>query len=66
MCDAAKTAFESKNPVMYASSAYRDYTYQADKYMENLDKSADWKMTVESEEQTYFDVEYYYRKYVKV
>ena len=32
MCDAAKTAFESKNPVMYASSAYRDYTYQADLY----------------------------------
>ena len=44
---------------------YIDYTYQADKYIENLDKNNEWKMTVESEEQTYFDVEYYYRKYVK-
>lgn len=45
---------------------YIDYSYQADKYLVNLDKADDWKMTVESEEQTYFDVEYYYRKYVKV
>lgn len=44
---------------------YIDYTYQADKYIENLDKNEHWKMVVESEEQTYFDVEYYYRKYVK-
>ena len=44
---------------------YIDYTYQADKRIENLDKNDDWKMIVESEEQTYFDVEYYYRKYVK-
>ena len=44
---------------------YIDYTYQADKYIENLDKNQEWKMMVESEEQTYFDVEYYYRKYVK-
>ena len=44
---------------------YIDYTYQADKHIENLDKNHEWKMIVESEEQTYFDVEYYYRKYVK-
>lgn len=44
---------------------YIDYTYQADKYIENLDNNNEWKMIVESEEQTYFDVEYYYRKYVK-
>ena len=44
---------------------YIDYTYQAEKHMENLDKNHEWKMIVESEEQTYFDVEYYYRKYVK-
>ena len=52
----------------YADTAYItyiDYTYQADKYIENLDKNDEWKMIVESEEQTYFDVEYYYRKYVK-
>ena len=44
---------------------YIDYSYQADKYIENLDKNEAWKLKVESEEQTYFDVEYYYRKYVK-
>ena len=45
---------------------YIDYSYQSDKYLENLDKSADWKMIVESEEQTYFDVEYYYRRYERM
>lgn len=32
MCDAAKTAMEKETPVMYASSAYRDYAYQQDLY----------------------------------
>ena len=32
MCDAAKTAMEKETPVMYASSAYRDYAYQEDLY----------------------------------
>lgn len=45
---------------------YIDYAYQADKYLTNLDKHPQWKMLKESEEQTYFDVEYYYRKYAKI
>lgn len=45
---------------------YIDYAYQADKYLTNLDKLSQWKMVKESEEQTYFDVEYYYRKYTKI
>lgn len=40
-----------------------DYTYQADAYFPRLDKMEDWKLTKESEEQTYFDLEYYFQKY---
>ena len=39
--------------------------YAADKYFENLDKSPDWIMVEESDEQTYFDLTYYFRKYVR-
>lgn len=45
---------------------YIDYAYEADRYFPNLDKMSDWKLTEESEEQTYFDVEYYFRKYERV
>lgn len=42
---------------------YIDYEYQADTSFPNLDKKDEWVLTEESEEQTYFDVEYYFRKY---
>lgn len=42
---------------------YVDYAYEADTYFENLDRSDEWELVAESEEQTYFDVEYYFRKY---
>ena len=42
-----------------------DYEYAADTYFPNLDKSADWKMTEESDEQTYFNLCYTYRTYKK-
>lgn len=45
---------------------YIDYTYQADRYMPNLDEDDGWKLVKESEEQTYFNVEYYYREYKRV
>ena len=44
---------------------YIDYSYDADTYFPNLDKKQEWEMVEESEEKTYFDVEYYFRKYVK-
>lgn len=44
---------------------YIDYSYEADCYFPNLDSKPEWKLTEESEEQTYFDVEYYFRKYEK-
>lgn len=43
-----------------------DHVYAADKYVENLDKSSQWKLTADSEEQTYFDIAYEFRKYEKV
>jgi dihydrofolate reductase len=44
---------------------YIDYAYEADRYFPNLDKTEEWKLEEESEEQTYFDVEYYFRKYTR-
>ena len=44
---------------------YIDYKYQADKHRPNLEKDSNWKLVEESDEQTYFNVEYYFRKYVR-
>jgi dihydrofolate reductase len=43
-----------------------DYEYQADAYMPNLDENPEWKLADESDEQTYFDLEYYFLKYEKM
>lgn len=40
-----------------------DYSYQADTYFPNLDELSNWKITADSEEQTYFDLEYTFLKY---
>lgn len=40
-----------------------DHTYQADAYFPQLDGMEDWELTADSEEQTYFDLEYYFQKY---
>ena len=40
-----------------------DYEYKADSYFPNLSENPEWEMTAESDEQTYFDVEYYFQKY---
>ena len=37
--------------------------YQADTWFPNLDESSEWEITGESEEQTYFDLEYYFLRY---
>lgn len=50
----------------YCDTAYItkiDYTYQADVYFPGLDEMEDWQLTADSEEQTYFDLEYYFQKY---
>ena len=43
-----------------------DYAYQADTYFPNLDKMSEWKITADSEEQTYFDLEYVFLQYERV
>ena len=40
-----------------------DYQYEADTFFPNLDKSDEWVMTHDSEEQTYYDLEYYFTIY---
>lgn len=40
-----------------------NYAYEADTYFPNLDKDPDWEIVADSEEQTYFDLEYYFLKY---
>lgn len=48
-----------------AHVTYVDYTYHADTYFPNLDKQAGWKLALESEEETYFDLCYTFRMYRK-
>lgn len=43
-----------------------DFAYEADSFFPNLDKMDEWKVEKESEEQTYFDLEYAFVKYVRV
>ncbi|MFR4440907.1 MAG: dihydrofolate reductase [Hungatella sp.] len=42
-----------------------DYEYQADTWFPNLDKEPDWFMDLESEEETYFNLCYAFRRYVR-
>lgn len=43
-----------------------DYEYEADAYFPNLDEKPEWVVTADSEEQTYFDLEYYFIKYERM
>lgn len=40
-----------------------DQAYESDAFFPNLDEDDDWKMVAESEEMTYFSVEYTFREY---
>lgn len=40
-----------------------DYAFQADTYFPNLDEDPEWKMKKESEEETCFDLIYYFTEY---
>lgn len=42
-----------------------DHSYQADAYFPNLDKDEEWELVADSEEQTYFDLEYRFLKYAR-
>lgn len=43
-----------------------DYVYQADAHFPDLDKDPAWKITQDSDEQTYFDIPYQFIKYERV
>ncbi len=40
-----------------------DHAYEADAYFPNLDEDEEWEITAESDEQTYFDIAYYFLRY---
>ena len=42
-----------------------DFAYQADTFFPNLDQMEEWEVVEESEEQTYFDLEYTFVTYEK-
>ena len=40
-----------------------NYSYDADAYFPNLDEKPEWVITGDSEEQTYFDLEFFFYRY---
>ena len=40
-----------------------DYSYQADAFFPNVDKDPEWEITADSDEQTYFDLDYTFVRY---
>lgn len=40
-----------------------DHVYEADAYFPNLDRDAEWEITADSDELTYFDIQYTFLKY---
>lgn len=42
------------------------YSYEADAYFPDLDQDPEWEMTHDSEEQTYYDLEYYFTIYKRI
>lgn len=43
-----------------------NHEYEADAFFPNLDEEKEWKISVESEELTYFDLEYAFVRYEKI
>lgn len=54
--------------LQYCDTAYVtriEYNYEADTYFPDLDELEEWEIDSVSEEQTYYDLEYAFYKYVK-
>ena len=49
-----------------AHVTYIEYEYEADRYFVNLDIDKDWKLVLETEEETYFDIPYTFRLYKRI
>ncbi|MDD7403620.1 MAG: dihydrofolate reductase [Butyribacter sp.] len=53
----------------YCQKAYVtkvDYRYEADTFFPNLDEDENWQMTHDSDEQTYYNLEYYFTIYQRI
>lgn len=53
----------------YCSTAHVtkiDREYEADRYFPDLDADPDWRITADSEEQTYFDISYSFIRYERI
>ena len=53
----------------YCTDAYVtriDHAYEADTFFPNLDEDKEWVLEGESDEQTYFDLEYVFTKYKRI
>lgn len=46
-----------------AHVTYIDQEFEADTYFPNLEADGEWELTGESDEQTYFDLEFWFRRY---
>lgn len=42
-----------------------DYAYEADAYFPNLDEKENWEVAQEGDEETYYDLEYYFMTYTR-
>ena len=49
-----------------AHVTFVEYVYDADTLFLNLDENPDWRLAEESDEQTYFDLCYYFRRYERI
>ena len=47
----------------YAHVTKINYDYAADTHFPNLDELENWEMIADSDEHTYFDLEFYFHKY---
>ena len=57
-----------KELLPYCDTAYvtrLDYSYEADTYFPDLDSDDEWELTSEGEEETYYDLIYYFNVYSK-
>ena len=52
--------------VIGGESVFEQFKYDADAHFPNLDKMPEWKVTQMSEEHTYFDLCYEFKKYCKM
>lgn len=49
--------------IRFAHITYVDYQYEADAFLTDLDADRHWHMRLETEEETYFNLSYYFRMY---